>query len=178
MHLTFNTTADDIRAFAGYIYTRSKTLRRSRLKNLALFAVTFTLLYFALFRHRGLHATLSWCVLSVLALIVLDFLAHRSYIKNCVKLYHEREGDRESRSSTLVITETGINAASEEISTEIKWAGIHRIDELDDRTYIFVSPITAIIISRDAVTDGDYRAFIDAVKKHVSDLSVRAITKG
>ena len=178
MQITFTNTPDDIRAFAGYMYSRSKTLRRSRLKSLALVAGAMIIIYVAAYGDNGWIAAIVWTGFAIALIIALDIYTRHSYIRNAVRKYRQREGNRESRASTLTITERGIAAVSQQARAEFNWKGIDRIDELEDRTYIFVSPLDAIIIRRDAVTDGDYRAFIDAVKKHVSDLSVRVNTKG
>jgi hypothetical protein len=65
----------------------------------------------------------------------------------------------------LYFNEKNIMEETTLFKTEINWAAIHRIDILQDATYIYRSGVPCFIIPRNAIIEGEYNKFIDLFKE-------------
>ena len=169
MQITYDTTADDFRIFASYMYGRSSTLRKNRIKQLIFVALAIIVVYLLLVRDKNLYVTLIIGAVAVVYMFVADYWMRRTYMRNAGRMFKEREKGAESRSSTLTVIEDGILAVSKDAKAELKWDGIDRIIEQEDRTYLFLTAIDAIIIPRGGMTEGDYAGFVAAVKARYAE---------
>lgn len=64
----------------------------------------------------------------------------------------------------LELTEDGIIERSEVGEHKTTWQGIERIISTTEHTFVYVSALMAQVIPRNAVTEGDYDAFVDALR--------------
>jgi hypothetical protein len=64
----------------------------------------------------------------------------------------------------LEITETGLRETSETGVQEIRFEGIERIAESPSYVFIYVSALTAHVVPKAAVTDGDLAAFVGQLR--------------
>lgn len=117
------------------------------------------------------HFTKEWPLIigGTVGFLYCLFYPKRSYFRHIRKtteqLYREGRdkgllGERE-----IEFAEDGIIFRSEVEESKHKWEGIEKIVTIDDYTFVYVNPISAYILPRSKIIDGDYGVFVQAIKE-------------
>ncbi len=165
MELKYSVTPDHMRDYFRYVYRHSSTLRRARLVNLVLAAFVLVVCYVFLYRYEYALPVWYWAVLSVFLFILVDFYSRSWYLRNAMRMYRERIKDAELRKGHLEITDSCLIGRSDSGDGKLTWEGIDRIVELDSYTFVFMNRLDAIVIPREAIEQGDYRAFVNQLMR-------------
>ncbi len=159
-HLCYKLSIDDFVAFWEYMYATSPTIRR-QLRVLQAIGVIFLIVascaWFADFSARDAIAAQFTAVVFT---IFVTILHKRTFIKSNRKILAEGENKSLLSEQSMTLSDDGIVAASSVSDGTVKWAGIERLVTTESHTFIFVAAINAIVISRDAIIDGDYDSFV------------------
>lgn len=114
-----------------------------------------------------------------LPLIVLGVLSAAAWV-----LWYPAEWRRKIRSMTrkslsegsnagalgareLESTESGLVERSAHSEQKTGWPAIEKVVSTDEYTFVYTSAVSAVVIPRSAVIEGDYEAYVDAVRKRI-----------
>ena len=165
MKLTYSVTIDDLILFNEYHSEHSPFVQRARRKY-RLLSPPSMLFVFCLVGF----VTKSWTYPIVGAVVASAYAAttprrFRKQIRNAAeRCYKEGENKGLFGLHTLEILDTELLETNPSGNQSIKWAGIERVVSTPTHGYIYVSSNSAHVVPKASVTEGDYNAFMEAVR--------------
>jgi YcxB-like protein len=171
MRIVYENTLEDIAAFSRYHYDNSPAIRRLRLYLLGIALVAGALCSVAVLRLLGGDTLATWLSATLAATIVGIMLVAvpkrwsswfwNSYGRRYIaRAYSEGRNRALFGRHELQFSEDGVSERTEVGELNLRWSAIERIQCTDDYTFIYVSAVSALVLPRARVTEGDYGGFI------------------
>jgi hypothetical protein len=167
MKIRFDVSLDDILAYNRYHVRHSPSIRRSTLLIRWGGAILFLLIcllpaydfepgYWLMSLFLGLVGGITFLLLYPVLVRVVAESQQR-------KLYTEGSTRGEIGMHECELGEDGVIVRSETGELKTRWEGLDRIVTTDDYTFIYLSSVTAHVIPRRGVVEGDYGSFVRAL---------------
>ena len=159
--LRYSTTIEDLVAFNRFHNLHSPVLMRQRrlatviLPVAALIAVSVMAIL-----SRDLWSFLFPFLFIILYVAFLRRAYGKALDKKVRRLYSAGKNRAALGVQRLSIDEDGLRSESEVSSSTISFKGIEKIESSPTHTFIYLSALSAMIIPKDAVTEGDYEDFL------------------
>ena len=88
-------------------------------------------------------------------------VSHRKrYLKNFTKMYERSPRQGQVGTHLLSFNDIGITEESENTRGTTSWKDVERIESSPDYTFVYVGPVSAYVIPRSGVIEGDYKSFV------------------
>ena len=88
-------------------------------------------------------------------------VSHRKrYLKNFTKMYERSPQKGQVGTHQLSFNDIGVTEESENTRGTTTWKNIERIESTPDYTFVYVGPVSAYVIPRSGVIEGDYKSFV------------------
>ena len=168
MKIRYGNTVKDIVAFGGNVCAESPTIRRKMLVSMVLAGV-FTLLLFV--TMAIILPSMAMLVGGIIGAPISMWMAS-SLFRDRVqasfrKIYSEDANKRLLGERELELTETSLRAKSQYGEGTLLLDAVEKVISTEKHTFIYVGTADAFVIPRAAVTEGDYDAFVEAVRQRV-----------
>jgi hypothetical protein len=168
----YTLTLDEYVEFNLYAYRRSGADRRVRLLMWVILPLVITVSAVAVMMSEEADAvgtTIRTMVLFAAA-AVYPFV-HRAMIRRHVRAYANKLGTQGVTGPVkLILSEESLTEITEAARSEYRWADMKEIAEVSDRTYIFVTGLSAAILPRSGFeNDKDYEAVRDFAMRKLAD---------
>ena len=168
MHLRYDNGLDDCIAFQSYHLAHSPHWKRVTV----MFRWGIAGLFFVFAALRALSqswvAVLVWCGVGVLWILMLPGFMLRSAKRNARKLYGEGTNKGWTGWHELEITDEGLVERTEASEQRTRWSAIERLGMTPDHMFVYVSALTAHVIPRASILEGNYESFVEGLKKKLS----------
>jgi hypothetical protein len=181
--IRFESTVDDLAAWAVYHFERSGNLRVIVAISLVfgpLAMIGLLLVIFLTPLSEGLgplyDITLAICSIFVLMFCVIWFIKSPERCRNAARKSTFKRVQRQySRTTTtglvgireLELTETALVSRSSIGESYYRISAIENVVSTDDHTFILLNSFTALVLPRDGVIDGDYNSFVSALHRRI-----------
>lgn len=165
MYITYQNTADNLRALAAHQYKISPSMRRDRWFVLAVAAIIFGLLFLVCGSYTPEVFLFCLIVTGATTLGILT-LHRRTFIRQTLQAHEE--GARNGflgRIQTLSVTDSELMGVSVSGRSRLPYWRIARIDTSGKCTFIYLNAVTALMLSESATIEGDYQAFIKELRE-------------
>lgn len=114
------------------------------------------------------QAQIEWLILGVLG-VLLYFailpLQRRSFVKSQCAALRASGALVASGNHSASLQDQGVKHVAPHGETMLSWDMIQQIELTDSQALVYVTALSALIIPRSGVTEGDYDAFIAALKE-------------
>jgi hypothetical protein len=178
MKIAYSTTLDDIVAFNRYHYAHSPTIRQ--MKVLWICSTNFLLLALGEACIIFFDASFDWVpvLLVPIGLMVLFqwWYYPRALARNARKLLGEGKNKGLIGPRELELTDTGLMSRNDIGMSFVVFAAIEKIGVDSKHLFIYINALTAHVVPADAVTEGDYQQFMEALEKRLTQDSDREIS--
>ena len=176
MRLVYDLGNDDLVAFADHHATHSPMVCRE-IKQLRWLAgvgvvVGLLLVYF----HYGdpdakgrMVAGLCFVVMGVSAIVAYPRWFRKQYRRKMLDANRPRKTPDDQTRTTIELDDGYLKTDQEYGTTTLKLSLIDRFEQTPEHGFIYVSPITANIIPRRKIVEGDYDAFVTQLRSSVDD---------
>lgn len=170
MKICYEITVDDLVAFNRYHVEHSKVLRRQRIARIIIvpaIVIVLTALV-SLESHEP-----AFFVGGVLIASLLAILMARSFWqtleRNVRKMYGEGSNKGLLGPHELELSGDRLIHRSPFVETKYRFEMVERVASTTDHTFVYVSAVNAHIIPHHAVSDGDYEAIIEAIRRRLPE---------
>jgi len=167
MKIKYDVTMDDLRFFNEYVWLNSPSIQRN-MRILLLFIVTLWMsiaVYMGyLFGEWGVPLTIGSLACIGYALIFKKRWLKRS-MKSAMKIYREGDNKNMLGPHEFETAEEYLVARSQLSDGRIQWNGVDKIVETPTHVLIFLGAVSAYVINRGSVMEGDLDAFLAEVKR-------------
>jgi len=169
MLIRFQNTVEDMVVFACYYYDHSPAQRRVRARTVCAWVAIFLILYgLVAWVTRNPIWLFAGAFTAVLMVLIGPGLMRRSVAGNARREYREAANKAPFAPQELEVTDNALIGRSPIGESVIRWSGIGKVASHGNYTFIYLTTTTAIVIRREAVSEGSYEAFVDAVKQRVA----------
>jgi hypothetical protein len=169
MIIRYENTIEDMVAFIFHHYDHSPAQRRIRAKSIWGTAVFFLLLFslpaWAAQDHGWL---IVGAVIAALWVLIIPRVIRRSLAGNVRRVYEEGRNKSAIGPHELELAEDGLIERTPYGESIAWWHGIEKVVSEDDYTFIYLTAVSGHVVPRDAVSEGNYEAFVDAVEEQVA----------
>ncbi|MCP4405161.1 MAG: YcxB family protein [bacterium] len=164
MTLTFDVQMADIVAFNQYHFQHSPAVQRGRKRIMAgiIIGIVISMIYGGVYEHSLVYVITS-AILGIVLLYIASKITHYHSARSIQHIFKEGTNKTMLGRHTLNVTDEGLTEITEYTTTHIKWEGIERIVSTPDYTFVYLSAVTAAIIPRESILDGDYKPFIEYI---------------
>lgn len=162
--IAYRLEVDDLVAFAEYHSAHSPAVRRSYYYTVAVgAAMTIAILWLVGFRTVGgwagaIAALIGWVV-------YLNWRTASGNRRYYEKVYSEEANRHLIRLHRMSADEDGLTVATDAIEGRMQWTAVDRIVETPDFAFVYVGSLNAYTIPRARVVTGDFRTFVDAIRR-------------
>ncbi len=115
-----------------------------------------------------------WCVILLLIALAWPFYYPRLFrhltSSRMRRLYRKGENRSLVGKHSLCVEEDGLVHRTEHSDNRIKWLAIERLESNDDHTFIYLSAVSALVVPRHSVTNGDYDACVQEISRNIASL--------
>lgn len=160
MKITYETTLQDAVAFFHYHSEHSHLMKRTRRRLTFLFGLA--LLFVCVisgFRNLPLAVVVGALALGVL-LLTSSWVDRRLGTWQTRKAFEEGKNKATFGLHELELTDENLITRTRVAESRIGWEAVERVASTADHTFIYVSALSAEVIPRRSVTEGDYDAFV------------------
>jgi len=166
MILRFSASFDDIVAFNRYHFAHSPWMKRRRVFSLWVMPLIFVFVFGAMALH---HHHWGLAIVGFFGALILFLSALYRYgpgtARRVRRLYREGKNKGLLGERLIELTRDGLIVRTEVGESKIKWDGIERIARTDDYSFIYLNAITAVIIPRKAIVEGDHDQFMRTLRE-------------
>lgn len=164
--LSFDITLEDIVVWNRFHLANSPTYRRTVFWSTWGFAIVIAgiLVFWAMLKNEPAFAIFG-IVWGGLYLLYAKYKVKRNIENFTRKMYSEGENKGTLGPHTLRITPEGLVEASDSGESTTYWSGIERIEEVPGYAFVYIGAMLAHVIPEAHVTEGDFRAFVDELKR-------------
>ena len=161
MNIRYSVTLEDLIAFNRFHIQHSRQLvRQRRIAGLALPLATI-LVAVVLAILRSDFRLLPFVVLFVVLYVLFLRRAYgKGLEKKLRRLYAEGKNKGVLGEHSLHLQDDGISRQSDVGSTTVAFRGIEKIESTPTHTFIYISALSAIVIPKERVIEGDYSEFL------------------
>jgi len=173
MRIRYANTVDDLVAFIDFHAAHSTTVEQNiRLTKWTSTVLVIVLTFVALNFTIGDSGALSAKVFGALAGGVLMFIAVPRLTRwnmrvQVGKLLREDRNKSVVGEHELEILDDGLVERTEYNENKSSWAGIERVVSTPRYTFIYITSVSAHVVPRESVSDGDYDAFTQELARRV-----------
>ena len=82
-----------------------------------------------------------------------------------------REGHKDTayRQKVAQVDGEGLSVRSARVETKYQWAAIEKAEVCPRHLFVYVGPTSAVVVPREAVTQGSYDAFLAVLRNHLGE---------
>lgn len=165
MYITYRNTEENLRALAAHQYKISPGMRRDRRVILGIAAIILATLLLMIGRYTA-SALLISLAIATLTVVIMLWIHRSSYIRHAVAAHRPEIRDSFlGRIQTLSLTDSGLVGLSRSGKSRLEYERIIGIYTSGNRTFIYLNPVTALMLSEAATVEGDYHAFLIELRK-------------
>jgi hypothetical protein len=166
MRIRYENTLEDLLAFTAHFHQRSPTLRRGRLAAVVCLAIMILGMTFAFSEVTG-DPIFRWIGAGGAALIVLIYprLYQRNIKRLSVRLYAEGQNKALLGPHVTELRDNGLFVGTEFREGVFFWKGIERIESIPGHTFVYLSAMSALVISEHSVFEGSYQGFVEELQR-------------
>ncbi len=171
MEFTYQVNVEDLMQFGEHVYRTSRRIRRRKLLWCVLTPTFFAAWALEYYWEARVFNWLFLLIASqaLLSALVLPGFFDRSSRKEMLRRYVTRPEADDSGTLRLVITEDSLTEIAPARQTKLGWQEVHAVEALPDRTYVYATPQSAIIIPRHGFGgSGTYEELQTEILKHAS----------
>lgn len=159
--LRYSTTIEDLVAFNRFHNLHSpRLMRQRRLVTVILPVAALISVSVMAILTRDLWSFLFPFFFIILYVAFLRRAYGKDFDKKVRRLYSEGRNRAALGPHRLSIDEDGITSETEVSSSTVSFKGIEKIETSPTHTFIYMSAISAMVIPKDAVTEGNYENFV------------------
>jgi len=169
MKIRYCNTIDDSIAFNKFHWSKSPRFQKNRRRQtiyIPILLAAFVLFVFILTRELDILIIGSVCLPLYVIIIVWHY--KRTIPQSIKKTYEESDNKSFFCEHVLEIDDDGIIATTEYGQGKTKWKGIQRVETCGDYTFVYVGAMSAHIIPKLRIIEGDYDLFVQEIMKRVA----------
>lgn len=165
MRLRYEITLEDLLGFSLNVHQKSPTLRRNRQWATIGLAIMFVAMFFAVSEILR-DPVVFWIGLGGAAIILAIYpRIYRGNVKRLAsRMYAEGQNKGLIGVHVAELRDNGLFDGTEFLERTVFWKGIERIESTAGRTFVYLSPMSALVISEHSVLEGNYQAFIEELQ--------------
>jgi hypothetical protein len=173
MRIRYADTLDDLVAFSDFHAAHSTTVKQNiRLTRwtsaVLVIALTFAALTFVTDDSMALSAKVFGALVGgVFMFVVVPHLTRWNLRVQMRKILREGRNKSVVGEHELEILDEGLLERTEYNETKSSWAGIERVVSTPQYTFIYITSVSAHVIPRESVSEGDYDAFIQELTRRI-----------
>ncbi len=167
--IEYTVSEEDVLLFNDYHEEHSpsaqSSLRRQRYGMPVFFLGCGTLLFLL---GRRVMPLVSFAIIS--GIWIVWFPEYMQWHRRRVARKMYREGDKRDTlycQRRLQIRAEGLGYISKFEESLTKWAGVEKVVSTNGYTFVYTGALTAHVIPKHAITQGDYEAFVKEIQSHV-----------
>lgn len=161
MILRYNVSIDDIVAFNAYHCDQSPTIRRQRFIVAGTIDLLVILPGIFYAKANNEPAILAFaCLFAVIFTVLYWALFHRCLARTANRLISEGSTQGIVGPHELEITNSDLIERTEVNESKHSWKGLHRIVDTSDYLFIYVTALMAHVVPKQSVTAGDVDDFL------------------
>lgn len=166
MRIRYENTLDDLLAFTQHFHQKSPTLRRHRLWAVMCLAIMILAMSFAASEVTG-DPIILWIGVAGTAVIVVIYprLYRRNVKRLSSRLYAEGQNKALLGPHVTELRDNGLFVGTDFREGVVFWKGIDRIESVPGHTFVYLSAMSALVISEHSVFEGSYQGFIDELQR-------------
>ncbi len=170
MRIRYENTVDDFAAFQQFHMENSPSVRRRTalvrwgIPAFGAGAGVLIMIVWGPDRWEGIPLILFGLIFP----IIFPVIMRRSLKRQVAELYREGGEKGVLGMHELLVSDQWLTERTDYNEQRSSWESIGRIGSSDDRTFIYVSPLTAHVIPRERVQEGDYDAFVREVRRRAN----------
>lgn len=186
--LRYRVTVEDVVAFNEFHCLRSPTAIQKRQRKRVIVSVVAALVYFVIGCY--IQASTSWgtglwfpilfglTIGAICYVIASPRFAIPHLLRYIVrKRYAKPDMSKFLGEHTLEVDDQGFTHRTNYSETRYAWGALERIETEQDRTYLYISAIQAIVIPHKNIEEGNFTALLEAMKAHYTPGQVLARPK-
>lgn len=164
--LSFDLALEDLMVWNKFHLANSPTYRRTLFWSTWGFAIVIAgiLVLWAVLKGEPAFAIFGICW-GGLYLLYARYKVKRNIESFTRKMYSEGKNKGTLGPHTLRITTEGFVETSDSGESTTYWGGIERIEESPGYAFVYIGAMLAHVIPEARVTEGDFRAFVDELKR-------------
>ena len=169
MKLKFKVEMEDIVALNLFHFENSPTIKKIQL----LYTWGFSIFLFFLFGAIAIyHKTIGFFPLGLIVSILYFIYIRQSFKKRHEKLVKKMYGEGKNKgilgNHEMLLSETALITSSEVSKAETQYSAIEKVLTNDQFGFIYLSSVTAFVIPRSRVCEGDFKQFIDELNTRIA----------
>lgn len=166
MILRFSISFDDIVAYNRYHLAHSPWMKRRRVFSLWVMPLIFVSVFGALGIYHHLWGLAIGGFFGALFIFLGALYRYGPGTARRVrKLYREGKNRGLLGERLIELTDDGLILRTEVGESKIKWGGIERIARSDGYSFIYLNAVTAVIIPRKGILEGDHDQFMRTLQE-------------
>jgi YcxB-like protein len=167
MNFIYDNSPEDMMEFQKYHLLNSKLYKQSRLKNILIGPLVFSIFLLFKFIHGEVHLTtvLVFTGLSLCWILLYPGHYKKNIIKKTRKIIKESDINAFIGKKEIEVNELGINVVSETSQSKYVWDKIVKIGETEKYLFIYITSLSAISIPKDKIISSNTtQDIIDFIK--------------
>lgn len=166
MRIKYGLTIDDLVAWSQFQARGSKTIRRLQLRAIVLIGIIL-LVASALVSHvAGTWVPFAFgSTVFVLFTAIYPRLYQSALTRNTTQLYGESRNRGLLGPHTMELQDDGVLDRTEYGERKTYWKGIERIEVTERYVFIYLSSISAQVVPRFSITEGDFDDFVAELRR-------------
>ena len=177
MEFDYQVALEDLMQFGEHVYRMSSRVRREK-RFWCIFAPS--LFAAGAFAYYWQYRSFDWLFVliisqAVCSAVFLPRFYDRRSLRQIYRSYVMRPGASDTGQVKLVITDDSMTEIAANRQTTFYWRDICKIETLEDRTYVYNSPQSAIIIPRRSFScDRAYENLLTEISKRIPKTDAQA----
>jgi|GEM_PF-2938548 len=173
MKIRYDSTLEDLLAYQFHFIDNSRTLQRTRRLTLLIINAAVILSTLALVGTSEEPGNAKFVLLIPAAIFCLVFTvislktSGRSYRPRLLAVYREGSTKTLIGPRELELTPTALIVRAPLVESHYDWKGIDQVVETDEYAFIQNSPVSAIIIPKNRLMNGDSKTFLEEVRTRI-----------
>lgn len=166
MRIRYENTIEDLLAFTAHFHQKSPTLKRNRRWAVVCLAIMILGMTFAASEITGVPIVL-WVGTGGAALVALVYprLYRRNVKRLSLRLYAEGQNKALLGPHVTELRDNGLFVGTEFREGVVFWKGIERIESIPGHTFVYLSAMSALVISEHSVFEGSYQGFVAELQR-------------
>lgn len=166
MRIRYENTIEDLLAFTLHFHQKSPTLQRNRLGVVICLAIMIIGMTFAASEITGDPIVL-WIGVAgaVVIAVIYPRLYGRGVKRLSSRLYAEGKNKAVLGPHITELRDNGLFVGTDFREGTVFWKGIERIESIPGHTFVYLSAMSALVISEHSVIEGSYQNFIEELQR-------------
>ncbi|TXT24723.1 MAG: hypothetical protein FD138_3043 [Planctomycetota bacterium] len=166
MRIRYENTIEDLLAFSLHFHQKSPTLRKHRLWVVICLAIMILGMTFAASEVTGDPIVFWTGVIGAAVIVVIYPRLYRRNVKRLSsRLYAEGQNRALLGPHVTELRDNGLFVATDFREGVVFWKGIERIESIPGHTFVYLSAMSALVISEHSVFEGSYQGFIEELQR-------------